>query len=159
MRHQRDYQDRGWKKNGRRSEDLCEHCYSFGCDPMAMSLAFQRKIDERLRQHRCPACGKPQGFCTCKSCLPGHGEGVKLIQTHNNKKLRRAKADVVAREKAYHLWRRNVDALASVIGDEAARDVRAALMYHRKPELPWTAVKAAIRSLGLDEDTLRYAWR
>ncbi len=157
-RHLRQHADRGIKLDGTRSQDMCTCCYSIGCDPMSMSLAFQRKIHGRLRQGLCPACGKPKGFCTCKSCLPGHGEGVRLIQTHDNRKLRRARADVAARERAYRLWQRNVDALADIIGDEVCGDINVALSYHRKPDMPWSAVKDAVARLGLDAETLRYAW-
>lgn len=58
---------RGIKADGTRSQDLCTGCYSFGCDPMAMSYKFQAKIRKRLKAGLCPACGhKP---CTCKSSL------------------------------------------------------------------------------------------
>mgnify|MGYP003335241753 CR=1 FL=1 len=58
---------RGIKKNGHKSYDLCPGCFSYNCDPMSMSFAFQSKIDKRRKQGLCPACGnKP---CSCKSSL------------------------------------------------------------------------------------------
>ncbi len=157
-RHLRHYQDRGWRLDGTRSQDMCTCCYSIGCDPMSMSLAFQRKINDRLRQHRCPACGKPRGFCTCKSCLPDHGEGVKLVQTHNNRKLRKALADIKARELAAQLWRRNIERIADELGDEVAGDVSYALYRHERPELPWATVLRTAQRLGMEPSVLYPAW-
>jgi hypothetical protein len=57
---------RGFKLNGHRSDDMCT-CFSFGCDPMAMSHKFTAKINKRLRAGLCGACGSNP--CKCKSSL------------------------------------------------------------------------------------------
>lgn len=157
MRHLRTHGDRGVKLNGDRSLDLCTGCYSFHCDPMSMSLAFQEKISRRLRQGRCPACGKPAGFCTCKSVLPGHGE-VKKIMTHNNKKLRKAERDIKLREQAFQIWSRLGDRLAGLVGDEVYGDIYIALRNHERPEQDWPCIASAVSGLDVDVKTLAYAW-
>lgn len=58
---------RGIKLDGRRSKDMCPGCYSFNCDPMMMSWKFQDKIDRRIEEGVCPACGNDP--CRCKSSL------------------------------------------------------------------------------------------
>lgn len=158
MRHLRTRQDRGVKLNGEKSLDLCTGCYSFHCDPMSMSPAFQAKIHDRLRQGRCPACGKPKGFCSCKSVLAGHGE-VKKVMTHNNKKLRKAERDIALRERAFRIWSRLGDRIVGLIGDEAYGDIYVALKNHERPELDWPCIASAVSSLCIDVQALAYAWK
>lgn len=67
MRVRRKRKPRGYKKNGRRSYDMCPWCYSPNCDPMAGSFKYQEKIHKRLSNGQCPACGKVK--CTCKSSV------------------------------------------------------------------------------------------
>jgi hypothetical protein len=57
--------NRGIKKDGTRSLDMCPCCYSFDCDPMRMSFKFSMKIRRRIIAGKCPACGCVQ--CKCKS--------------------------------------------------------------------------------------------
>lgn len=57
---------RGIKKSGYPSYDLCEHCYSYGCDPMSMSSKFYAKNRRRRKEGRCPACGGEECFCKSK---------------------------------------------------------------------------------------------
>lgn len=56
---------RGYKANGDRSIDFCGYCFKPGCDCMAGSPAYRRKIEKRLEQGLCPSCG--QMPCKCKS--------------------------------------------------------------------------------------------
>lgn len=65
MRVKKKRKPRGRKLNGQRSRDMCSHCFSFNCDPMGMSRAFQAKVDRRRRQGLCGACG--HNPCRCKS--------------------------------------------------------------------------------------------
>lgn len=58
---------RGMKLDGTPSMDMCPYCIAFNCDPMGMSLPFQKKIDTRKAQGLCPACGANP--CKCKSSL------------------------------------------------------------------------------------------
>ena len=58
---------RGIKLNGNRSYDLCNCCYAYNCDPMTMSSKFSDKINKRLREGKCGACGSPKDNCKCKS--------------------------------------------------------------------------------------------
>ena len=58
------------KKYNRKSEDLCPHCYSFGCDHIGLSFSKSiaaQKIQRRINQGLCPACGKFP--CACKSSI------------------------------------------------------------------------------------------
>lgn len=61
-----------------RSYDLCPCCYAPGCDPFAR----HPKVERRLYDGLCPACGKPWDLCSCKS----HKQG-DMIQVHNNKHI------------------------------------------------------------------------
>jgi hypothetical protein len=58
---------RGIKKDGTRSLDLCRGCYSFGCDPSSMSPKFSKMVRDRIAAGQCVACGHYE--CTCKSSL------------------------------------------------------------------------------------------
>lgn len=58
---------RGIKLNGERSEDMCEGCCSFGCDPMSMSVEYIKKMSKRQDAGVCPSCGANP--CKCKSSL------------------------------------------------------------------------------------------
>ena len=87
MRYVKPRKPRGIKLNGQPSQDLCPYCYSFGCDPCAMSLKFQSKIETRLRNGQCPACGSPINACKCKSSSKLKG-GENLFILHNNKHRR-----------------------------------------------------------------------
>lgn len=57
--------DRNWKQNGKLSIDFCDYCFKPGCDPSGGSPAYRRKIEKRLDNGLCPACG--QMPCKCKS--------------------------------------------------------------------------------------------
>ncbi len=157
MRHIRNRQDRGTKLDGTPSADLCTGCYSLYCDLASMSPEFQHKIRERLRQRRCPACGKPAGFCSCRSCLPGHGEGVKLIQTHNNKKLRRAEKAIRDREAALRAWRKSEDTLVPLMGDEAYCDIYTSLYNHEVPETDLKDLMPVLTLADIDAAMMRPA--
>jgi len=58
---------RGIKLNGHYSMDMCTGCIAFGCDPMAMSRAFQEKKARRDNANVCVSCGNNP--CKCKSSL------------------------------------------------------------------------------------------
>jgi hypothetical protein len=65
MQQKKKRKPRGIKQDGTKSRDMCSHCFSFNCDPMIMSEKFRNKINKRLKEGFCGACGhKP---CTCKS--------------------------------------------------------------------------------------------
>ena len=68
---------RGTKLNGEPSYNLCSCCYSPYCDPMAR----HPRVEQRLINGLCPACGKPWDLCRCNS-----HNGANTIMTHNNKK-------------------------------------------------------------------------
>ena len=65
MRKERKLRD--FKKNGKRSEDFCEYCYKPGCDPFGGSPKYRKKVEKRLEEGKCPACGNVK--CTCKSSV------------------------------------------------------------------------------------------
>lgn len=157
MRRLRHSGDRGTKLTGEPSLDLCTYCYSFRCDPMVMSAKFADKVSDRLRQHRCPACGKPEQFCSCKSVLDSHGE-PKRVATHNNKKLRRAEERIRRRERAFHIWRSNQESIAPILGDEVCADIYVALRNHDVPDQPLNAILPMLKGLRLDLDALSYGW-
>lgn len=83
MRFVKPRKPRGIKKSGYPSEDMCPHCYSVGCDPFAMSANYRRKIEKRLKDGVCVACG--QLPCRCKSSLKVK---TPIMVLHNNKKER-----------------------------------------------------------------------
>ncbi len=58
---------RGTKLDGYRSEDMCKHCCSLGCDPMSMSPKFKQMVRYRRDNNLCQACGANP--CICKSSL------------------------------------------------------------------------------------------
>ena len=64
MRFVKPRKRRGIKKDGMPSMDMCS-CYAFGCDPYAMSSAFNAKIHSRMKAGVCPSCG--WNPCRCKS--------------------------------------------------------------------------------------------
>lgn len=74
---------RGRKLNGYKSYDLCPHCYSRGCDPMAQSPKFYDMVQRRLQAGVCVACG--YNPCRCKSSRLNR---TNEIQTHNNKRTK-----------------------------------------------------------------------
>lgn len=82
-----------------------------------MSIKFRNRVHDRLRKGLCVACGQPKAFCKCKSnyFLP---EGTSCIQTHNNKKRRRAMAAIEAREQVYKLWYKNQYLFENTIGEK-----------------------------------------
>lgn len=153
-RHKR----RGFKADGvTLGMDMYPYCYSFGCDPMAMSPAFQQKIDDRLRQGLCPCCGEPKAFCRCKSngmIAPG----THAIRTHNNKKRRAAREAVKRKEEAYQAWRRYEGILSSVLGETAYVDARWSLREHQVPSLPWERVAQCLEETGLDPELFAPGW-
>lgn len=83
MRFVKPRKPRGIKKSGYPSEDMCPHCYSVGCDPFAMSANYRRKIEKRLKDGVCVACGHSP--CRCKSSLKAK---TPVMVLHNNKKER-----------------------------------------------------------------------
>lgn len=87
MRFIKSRKPRGRKLNGERSMDLCPCCYSFRCDPMGMSIKFQSKIHNRIKNGQCPACGRPTNYCSCKSSLKLRSGETRIV-THNNRKRR-----------------------------------------------------------------------
>lgn len=127
---------RGIKQDGTPSQDLCPHCYSFGCDPMSMSIKFDEKIRNRLRKGLCPSCGNPKEFCSCKSSR----KGVR-ITTHNNKKMRQAQAKIAEKEQAYKAWLSLEDTIADLIGDDKFSDISYDLHHHRIPDIPLEDVR------------------
>lgn len=58
---------RGTKLNGKQSYDMCPHYYMPHCDPFATSSKYRLKINGRLKQGLCPACGQIK--CRCKSTI------------------------------------------------------------------------------------------
>ena len=58
---------RGTKLNGQKSYDMCPDCYMPGCDPFGGSKLYRDKIEKRLKEGKCPACG--QVDCKCKSTI------------------------------------------------------------------------------------------
>ena len=58
---------RGHKQNGEKSYDMCPYCYLPDCDPFGGSPLYRNKIQKRLSEGRCPACGHVK--CTCKSSI------------------------------------------------------------------------------------------
>ena len=58
---------RGTKLSGEKSYDMCTGCYMPFCDPFAASPKYRAKIEKRLREGKCPACG--QYDCKCKSSI------------------------------------------------------------------------------------------
>lgn len=67
MKHKKKRKPRGKKLNGLDSYDLCEYCYSYGCDHMSMSDKFNAKIRKRMKEGKCPACGGKECFCKSDS--------------------------------------------------------------------------------------------
>ena len=163
MVHSRDkrrgYHQSGWKLSGKQtSEDLCPHCYGFGCDPMSMSRIFQNRVHERLRQGLCVACGQPKALCKCKSnyFLP---EGTSCIQTHNNKKRRKAMDLVRAKEQAYRLWVKHQPLFELAIGEQEAEQISYALYRHQIPQYPWTKLKPVLIKAGFQPDDFAAGWK
>jgi hypothetical protein len=58
---------RGVKLNGKQSYDMCPYCYMPHCDSFAVSSKYYLKIEKRLEQGLCPACGQIK--CKCKSTI------------------------------------------------------------------------------------------
>lgn len=155
----RGYHQNGWKLSGRQtSEDLCPHCYGFGCDPMSMSIKFRNRVHDRLRKGLCVACGQPKAFCKCKSnyFLP---EGTYCIQTHNNKKRRRAMAAIEAREQVYKLWYKNQYLFENTIGEETANEIGYALYRHKVPAYSWNKMKAVLTAAGFNPNDFAAGWK
>lgn len=138
-------------------QDMCPHCYSFGCDPMSMSPAFQHKIDERLRRHECPTCGNPVGFCRCRSTMSADRAGRPVV--HNNKTLRKARALVESKETAHRTWDRNANSLSAALGETRFLKTAHALYRHEIPELPWNETEAAARACGIDPGIILPGWQ
>ena len=57
---------RNWKQRGGLSYDWCPYCFRPYCDPLGLSPHIEKKIDKRIDEGLCPACGHYP--CTCKSC-------------------------------------------------------------------------------------------
>lgn len=153
---------RGYHETGRKryshkpSEDLCPYCFSFGCDPTAMSLAFRHKIDERLRKKLCPCCGKPKAFCTCRS-----SEKIKvptMAKAHNNRKLRKAIQTVKDKETAYTIWDKNENILTERLGKEIYTDIHYELYRHNNPKYDWQKIFEKIKDLPIDKKALQNGW-
>lgn len=69
---------RGIKLNGKKSYNMCPDCYMPGCDPFGGSKEYRQKIDKRLREGKCPACG--QAKCQCKSTMLSQTKWIKREQ-------------------------------------------------------------------------------
>lgn len=138
-------------------QDMCPHCYSFGCDPMSMSPAFQHKIDERLRRHECPACGNPIGFCKCRSTMSANKAGRPVA--HNNKNLRKARALIESKETAHRAWDKHADTLSAVLGESRFLEASHALYRHETPDLSWLEAEAAARKCGVDLGLIKAGWQ
>lgn len=67
MKFRKQRKPRGIKLNGRKSYDMCTGCYMPHCDPFAASPKYREKIEKRLREGKCPACG--HYHCRCKSTI------------------------------------------------------------------------------------------
>ena len=156
MRTTKQRKPRSIKINGEPSLDMCSCCISFYCDPMSMSTEFRTKIRNRMRMHLCPACGQPNGFCQCKSSIQQEKTG-RLI-THNNKKLRRAWAEVHDRERAYQEWSQFLDVLYDTLGEQKFSQINYALYHHNVPPVPWKNVAAAIVQSGANMEIIHFAW-
>ena len=155
----RGYHQNGLKRDGiTLSMDLCPYCYSYGCDPMAMSMKFQQEIRERLRKGLCPSCGEPKEFCKCKSSMKIVA-GVHTIRTHNNKHLRKARAKVAAKEAAYTAWLKHELAFSRYLGEDACASIERALYHHELPPVPWAKVKKMLLDIRLPiQDVLVAGW-
>lgn len=140
------------------SLDMCPYCYSFGCDPFAMSQKFRAKIENRRRQGLCPCCGEPLDHCKCKSSEKIEA-GAHTIRTHNNRKRKKAQADIVAREDAYRAWHRHGYYLAIHLGNETYAETSYSLFRHQKPALPWPDVIRALDGSGIDATLFAAGWR
>ena len=88
---------RGIKKNGRRSYDMCPHCYSPGCDPMGASPAYRRKLDARLDEGKCPACGKVK--CTCRSTILTPAQFAERARERAKLRCRKCVFEVTCQDK------------------------------------------------------------
>lgn len=153
------YKRRGFHQSGYKqnrnipSEDLCPHCYSFGCDPTAMSPAFRKKIDERLRKGLCPCCGKPKNHCKCKSSLKV-APGVHTIRTHNNKKMRQEIARIKTGETALKAWEASEDQRLKFMDTDQDYDIWYSLYNHKMPVASWEDILAIAKKANLGQDFL-----
>lgn len=138
--------------------DMCPYCYSFGCDPMAMSPAFSQKIEERRRKGLCPCCGEPASFCKCKSSSQV-APGTHVLRTHNNKKRNAAKQQVQCREAAYLAWAKNEDLLSGILGDNVYAEVYTALRNHQVPAaISWNQLQRKLFGSTLDQQLFAAGW-
>lgn len=138
--------------------DMCPYCISFNCDPMTMSFKFQEKVTNRRRQGLCPACGWPKEFCQCKSSMTADVPRGQVIRTHNNKKLRQARAMVRVKEAIYNDWERICAHLEGCMTDDELASVSISLYYHKTPNIPWERVSTALRTAGIDPTGFAPAW-
>lgn len=148
---------RGYKLTGERSLDMCPCCIRFGCDPFGGSLLFRQKVDERRRMGLCPSCGKPKAYCSCKSSLSLKGN-VHTIKTHNNKKLRKAMAEIKAREAMYLLWVKNEDLLTRAFGDDPYDDLAYAFHRHQRPKMPYDQFHRVMLYANLNPEPFAIMW-
>lgn len=148
---------RGLDANGELSLSMCPSFFSFGCNPMAMSPEFQNKILHRLRNRLCPCCGKPVRFCKCKSGdrLPA---GAHTIRTHNNKKLRNARAVVHQKEHYYHLFVKMKADMLAIFGEVQYATLEYAFYWHQVPKMPWGVFEAGLGLAGIDYAPFRVCW-
>lgn len=137
-----------------RALDLCPCCYSFHCDPFAMSIPFQNKIRTRLRMGLCPSCGEPVGFCKCRSSMTG-----TAIVTRNNKKRNKAMALMHAKEEVYRRWHQNLYLFELQLGEELANEVGYALFTHKVPPVPWNTIQSMLQGCRLDPALYRAGWQ
>lgn len=152
--HQRGYKQ-DWETL---SLDMCPHCYSFGCDPMAMSLKFYTKIHERLRKGLCPCCGEPKNHCKCKSS-ERIVAGTHAIRTHNNKKRRKAMAAIQDKERAYFAWMRYEELFKAKLGEEVCAEISRALHWHKTPSLPWPNIVKALEGTNINAEQFAAGWK
>lgn len=59
--------------------DMCPHCIAFNCDPSSMSRKFLDKIDKRMKNKLCPACGKNPCQCKSSDSLPERPQSAHSI--------------------------------------------------------------------------------
>lgn len=145
------------KPDGTRNPDMCPCCISFYCDPTAMSEAFRRKIEGRLRKGLCPTCGKPKAFCSCRSTMDA-GK-ARSVRTHNNKALRRAQDLIRRKEDAYLWFRRHDGDFPVLVGQGTYSAVLYDLYRHQVPSTPFEDVAGPLRRAGIDPSPLLAGWQ
>lgn len=157
------HKKRGYKQSGVKQDgvtlslDLCPHCLSFGCDPMAMSHKFDNKVSNRKRKALCPCCGKPQGFCSCKSSM-NIAPGGSAIRTHNNRKMRKVMALINEKEAAAVKFNKNYDEIVAVVGDTMADKLYWDISNHNVPYIAYDQFVKAVRNSKINPSDYAVCW-